>query len=201
MALTQRITDQGAPIPSGDAGPDFVPDGGLILDSSGRVISISPGAIRMLGRSIAGLSEKLDDDDDFPRARVLEALLRAKDAWAQSTQLVTLERQHRHTVLVRTEILKQGSGAGLMLAVMADLTEILRQSDLVGNFIRQARHDLRGPLTSLRGAVDLLRSERLGSLEERQRKLMDLMDRAVQQMTDMLAVTPAEGEQDPRGNP
>src|SRR4030095_546328 len=85
MSLTQRITDQGGPIPSGDAVAGLVPDGGLILESSGRVVAISPGAVSMLGRSITGLSEVLQDDDDFPRARVLEALLRANDAWAQTT--------------------------------------------------------------------------------------------------------------------
>jgi|GEM_PF-2250978 Signal transduction histidine kinase len=201
MALTQRITDQGGPIPSGDAVAGLVPDGGLILESSGRVVAISPGAVSMLGRSITGLSEVLQDDDDFPRARVLEALLRANDAWAQTTQLVTLERQQRHYVLVRTEVVKHGPAAGLMLAIIADLTEILRQSDLAGDFIRQVRHDLSGPLTSLRGAVDLLASERLGGLEERQRKLVDLMDRAAQQLVDMLAVRPLETSQDPRGIP
>ena len=201
MALTQRFTDQDGPFPSADAVVGLVPDGGLILEPSGRVVAISPGAVSMLGRSIADLSEVLQDDDDFPRARVLEALLRANDAWAQTTQLVTLERQQPHYVLVRTEILKHGPGAGLMLAILADLTEILRQSDVAGDFIRQVRHDLSGPLTSLRGAVDLLRSERLGSLEERQRKLVDLMDRAAQQLVDMLAVATVKTSQDPRGIP
>jgi signal transduction histidine kinase len=83
-----------------------------------------------------------------------------------------------------------------MLAVVTDLTEILRQSDLLGDFVRQIRHDLRGPLTSLRGAVDLLLSERVGSLEERQKKLLDLMDREAQQMADMISAAPAESERD-----
>jgi len=201
MALTQKITDQGQPVPSGEAGVGFVPDGGLLLDASGHVVAITAGAVRMLGRSISALSERLEDSDDFPRVRVLEALVRAQDIWAHTTQLVTLERQHRHYVLVRTEIVRQGPAAGLMLAVVTDLTEILRLSDLEGEVIRQVRHDLRGPLTSLRGAVDLLRSERVGTLEERQRKLMDLMDRAAQQMTDMLSGEPAESARKPDESP
>ncbi|MCI0656055.1 MAG: hypothetical protein L0170_03175, partial [Acidobacteria bacterium] len=124
------------------------------------------------------------------------ALLRANDVWAHTSQLVSLERQHWQHVLVRTELVRQGPGAGLMLAVVTDLTKILRQGDLAGDFVRQVRHDLRGPLTSLRGAVDLLRSGRVGSLEEHQRKLLDLMDRAVQQMADMLSAAPAESTRD-----
>jgi signal transduction histidine kinase len=201
MALTQRITDQGDPVQSGDASVVSVPEGGLLLDSSGRVIAISPGAIRMLGRSIAALSEKLEDSDDIPRGRVLEALQRAKDVWGQTLQLVTLERQHRHYVLVQTEIVRQGPLAGKMLAIVTDLTEILWHSDLAGDFVRQARHDLRGPLTSLRGAVDLLRSGRVGELEERQRKLLELMDRAAQQMADMLSAAPEEPTLEPSDTP
>ena len=196
MAVTQRITDQGGPAPSANTGVGFIPDGGLLLDSSGRVVAISAGAVRLLGRSIASLSERLEDTDAFPAGRVVEALLRANDAWAQTSQLVTLERQHRQYVLLRTELVRQGPEAGLMLAVVTNLTEILRQSGLAGDFVRQIRHDLRGPLTSLRGAVDLLLSERVGSLEERQRKLLDLMDRAAQQMADMLSATPAEFARD-----
>lgn len=196
MAVTQRITDQSGPDPSANSRVGFVPDGGLLLDSSGRVVAISAGAVRLLGRSIASLSERLEDTDAFPAGRVVEALLRANDVWAHTSQLVSLERQHRQHVLVRTELVRQGPGAGLMLAVVTDLTKILRQGDLAGDFVRQVRHDLRGPLTSLRGAVDLLRSGRVGSLEEHQRKLLDLMDRAVQQMADMLSAAPAESTRD-----
>ena len=192
MAWTQRISDQSGPEPSANTGVGFVPDGGVLIDSSGQVVAISTGAIRMLGRSLAAVSERLEDTDDFPAGKVVEALQRATDVWAQTTQLVTLERQSRRYVLVRTEIVRQGPAAGHLLAVVTDLTEILRQSDLAGDLVRQARHDLRGPLTSLRGAVDLLLSERVGSLEERQRKLMELMDRAVLQMTDMLSTVPTE---------
>jgi signal transduction histidine kinase len=196
MAVTQRITDQNAQAPSANTGVGFVPDGGLLLDSSGRVVAISAGAVRLLGRTIASLSESLEGTDAFPAGRVVEALLRANDVWAQTSQMVTLERPHRRYVLVRTELVRQGPEAGLMLAVVTDLTEILRQSDLLGDFVRQIRHDLRGPLTSLRGAVDLLLSERVGSLEERQKKLLDLMDREAQQMADMISAAPAESERD-----
>ncbi|MCI0410715.1 MAG: hypothetical protein L0191_19505 [Acidobacteria bacterium] len=201
MRLNQRFTDQGDPVPSADTPVGFVPDGGLMLDSSGRVIAISPGAVRMLGRSVATLSEKLEDSDDFPRGRVLEALQRANDVWGQTLQVVTLERQHRHYILVQTEIVNQGPLAGKMLATLTDLTEILRHSDLAGEFIRQARHDLRGPLTSLRGAVDLLQSGRVGELKEPQKKLLELMGRATQQMTDMLSAIPAGTSQEPADTP
>jgi hypothetical protein len=57
---------------------------------------------------------------------------------------------------------------------------------------RQLRHDLLGLLTSLQGAVDLLRSGRVGSLDAKQSHLLDLMERSAHQMTELIASAPSE---------
>ena len=197
MRIPQRLTDEPNPVAPGDAAPGFIPDGGLWIDSSGSVVAMSAGAARMLGRSFASVHEALQDSDDFPRARVVEALQRAKDVWGRTLQLVTMDRQHRHYILVCTEIIKQNGGPERMLAIVTDLSEMIRHCGLEDDVVRQVRHDLCGPLTSLRGAVDLLQTGRLGTLEESQRKLLGLMDRAAQQMADLLATAPGDAPRDP----
>ena len=190
MAVTSRMEKQPGADPQGDTAEALFPGGTLVFEGSGRVLSISPEMARMLGRPIDNLAETLEDTDDFPCGRVLEVLRMAREKWVGVTRLATLERRHRHYVLVRTAPTRGPSGVERMAALVMDLTEALGESDLAGDFVRQVRHDLRGPLTSLRGAVDLLRTERVGRLEERQKKLIHLMDKSVQQMTDMLSGAP-----------
>src|SRR5262249_37194890 len=109
-------------------------------------------------------------------------------------QLITIERECRHYFLVRAEIQEGKQGRERMLATVLDLTDLIREGDVAADLLRQIRHDLRGPLTSLRGAVDLLRSGRVGTMEARQAKLLDLMDRAARQMCDLLSAAGPEPE-------
>ena len=190
LALPARMRERPVDAPAGGDAAAVFPGGTLSFERSGRVVSMSPEMVRMLGAPIADLDEKLEDTDDFPGKRVLEALRKAGEEWVDTTRLVTLERQHRHYVLVLATITREGSGAERMAALVVDLTEALRESDLAGDFLGQVRHDLRGPLTSLRGAVDLLRTERVGRLQEQQKKLLNLMEKSVQLMTDMISGAP-----------
>ena len=197
MALAESMDGRSSPVSTGDSGGGRLPCGSLVFEAPGRIVAICPDMIRMFGRPILHLSERVDDSDVFPGRQVLDALRKAREGWGPAIQLVTLERQHRHYVLVRTEVVKNASSGERMLATVTDLTELLRQSHLAEDFVRQVRHDLRGPLTSLRGAVDLLRSERVGRLDQRQTKLLELMDRAAQQMADMLSRVPGESSGEP----
>jgi signal transduction histidine kinase len=74
-----------------------------------------------------------------------------------------------------------------MAVLIMDLTDLVAQGDMAREFVRQVRHDLRSPLTSMRGAVDLLLSERLGTLDEKQKKLVVLVEKATHSMTAIVS--------------
>ena len=74
-----------------------------------------------------------------------------------------------------------------MAVLILDLTEVVAQGDMAKEFVRQVRHDLRSPLTSMRGAVDLLLTERLGPLDEKQKKLLVLVEKATHNMTAIVS--------------
>jgi len=171
----------------------LLPAGMLLLDGDGRVLSSSLEMDRMMGRCVGDLSEPVQESEDFPRAQVMEALRGALKEWASGTRVVTLDRQHRHYVLVRTAVTEGASEPKRMIVVVTDFTEIIQQGHVGEDFVSQVRHDLRGPLTSMRGAVDLLRTQRLGRLDERQTRLLDLMDKASQQMLGIVSGTSANG--------
>ena len=194
MARPQRIVAIPDPLPELPAG--YLPADTMLVDPSGRILAMSAETIRLFGRKLTDLEDRIESSDGFPLAPVQEALVRAKLVWARTSQLVTLEREHRRHVLVRTEIVDTPSGER-MIAMVADLTTLLRESELPGDFIRQVRHDLRGPLTSLQGGIDLLRSGRVGNLEERQAKVLEVMEQAARQLVGMISGVPTPGKEKP----
>jgi len=195
MARPQRIATVPGPLPIGGS-REFLPADGILIDPSGRVLDMSPEVVRLFGRSLASLSDRVESSDGFPAAEVQEALVRARLVWDRTSQLVTLDREHRSTILVRTEILETPSGERMM-AMVTDLTTLLRESDASGDLARRVRQGLRAPLASLQGAIDRLRAPGSGLLEERQLKLLEVMDKAAKQMADLVAGDPAAGRQEP----
>ena len=192
MARPSRIAALPGTAGSEDPVLEVLPAGVLKFDSQGEILFSSPEMLRLFGRPLENLSESVEDSEDFPGGKVLEVLRQARQAWTPLIRLVTLDRQHRIYVLVETAVAGKGSGKGLMVALVMNLTEVMGQGDMAGDFVRQVRHDLRGPLTSMRGAVDLLLTERLGRLDPRQKKLIDLMDKAAHQMADLVSETAAD---------
>jgi signal transduction histidine kinase len=55
-----------------------------------------------------------------------------------------------------------------------------------GKVIRQLGHDLRTPLTSISGAVELLQSGRLGGLQPQQERVLGLMAKGVESMVRLI---------------
>ena len=182
---------------------EFLPVGLLLLDEEARVLALSAEMERMMGCRLTSLSDCVPDSDDFPRAEILEALREAVRGWSTSERTVSLDRQSRRHVLLRTAVGPGNADGDRMVAMVIELTEIIRQGRLSEDFMSQVRHDLRGPLTSMRGGVDLLRTERVGRLNERQSRLLDLLERACHQMIGIVSAAESEASaeraQDPRG--
>jgi signal transduction histidine kinase len=166
---------------------DGIPAGVLVLDPSGRVLFASAPAVKMMGGEAESVASDTLSSDDFPRRDVFNLLRKACESWSPVRRLVTFDRECRHYILVSAGPLPDGSGEKRMAVLIMDLTEVVAQGDMAKEFVRQVRHDLRSPLTSMRGAVDLLLSERLGTLDEKQKKLVVLVEKATHSMTAIVS--------------
>jgi signal transduction histidine kinase len=74
------------------------------------------------------------------------------------------------------------SGGGSRVAVSVAETDAPAASDAEGRIIRQLGHDLRTPLTSISGGVELMQSGRLGGLQPQQERILALMQKGVEAM-------------------
>ena len=168
-----------------------IPAGVLVLDPSGRVLFTSGRAAKLMGGGVDNVASDTASSDEFPRREVFNLLCKACESWSPLSRLVTFDRECRHYVLVSTGPLPEECGERRMAVLLLDLTEVVAQGDMAKEFVRQVRHDLRSPLTSVRGAVDLLLSERLGTLDEKQKKLVVLVEKATHSMTAIVSGGPA----------
>lgn len=168
-----------------------IPAGVLVLDPSGRVLFASDRAVKLVGGSVESVTSDTASSDDFPRHEVFTQLCKACETWSPVSRLVTFDRECRHYILVSASPLPESGGERRMAVLIMDLTDLVAQGDMAREFVRQVRHDLRSPLTSMRGAVDLLLSERLGTLDEKQKKLVVLVEKATHSMTAIVSGGPA----------
>ena len=105
---------------------------------------------------------------------------------------VTVERGDR-TLSITAARLGPGAGAGVVWT-LRDISERARVERVKSDFVATASHELRSPLTSIKGFVELLGSS--DALGERERQFVDVIllstDRLVDLVNDLLDVARLE---------
>src|SRR3970282_1539343 len=96
---------------------------------------------------------------------------------------VVLERQRFYSVAVAPV---DQAHDGSMAALVTEITDVFGMGPREGDAIRQLSHDLRTPLTSMNGAVELLESGRLGRLTPEQARLLDMLGKGLQMMLSLI---------------
>lgn len=172
---------------------DAIAAGVLVVDQGGRVLHASSPVARLLGGEVRDLAAEVAQAGEMPRREVVSALLEACTGWEEVHRLITFDRERRHYFYLSAAPHEGKDGKRRIVALVMDLTDVVLQGDMAAEFIRQARHDMRGPLTSIQGGVELLLTERLGRLEERQRKLLHIMVKGIQSMVTILSGGPGTG--------
>ncbi len=101
---------------------------------------------------------------------------------------VVIDRDGRTLAITASELGGEGGG---VVWTLRDISERARLERVKSDFVATASHELRSPLTSIKGFVELL--ERSPSLGERDREFVDVIlkstDRLVELVNDLLDVT------------
>ena len=150
----------------------------LIVDADGTVSSANPRATQLVPELAPGVATG-------PEGVALPAPLQA----ALSDE-VTVERDGR-TLAVTAARLEHGSGS---VWTVRDVSERARLERLKSEFVATASHELRSPLTSIKGFVELLEGSK--GLTKRQREFLEIVristDRLVELVNDLLDVASVE---------
>jgi signal transduction histidine kinase len=150
----------------------------LIIDPDGTVSAANPRAAQLVPELALGVQT---GDDGVALPAPLEAALNDE---------VAVERDGR-TLAVTAARLEHGSGS---VWTVRDVSERARLERLKSEFVATASHELRSPLTSIKGFVELL--EGSAGLKPRQKEFLEIVristDRLVELVNDLLDVASAE---------
>ncbi|HEV8701429.1 MAG TPA: histidine kinase dimerization/phospho-acceptor domain-containing protein [Candidatus Polarisedimenticolia bacterium] len=156
----------------------------LVVDRSGWVVR-SSGWEAALRRPVPARVPPDEEDLDVLLEGIAAAIDDARRLSARAHRLVSvvLERQRFYSVSV---VPIGAARDGSMAVLVMEITEVFGLGPREGDAIRQLSHDLRTPLTSMSGAVELLESGRLGRLTDEQVRLLDMLGKGLQMMLSLL---------------
>lgn len=103
---------------------------------------------------------------------------------------VSLERRRNYAVFAGPV---PGPGRAASIAILvSEITDAYQAGPQEGETIRELGHDLRTPLTSMSGAVEILQMGRLGTLSPEQAKLVGMLQQGIDLMLSLIdqATTP-----------
>ncbi len=80
---------------------------------------------------------------------------------------------------------KDGKSVGSVL-LLHDITDLVHLDELKSDFISIVSHELKTPLTSIRGFVRLINAERVGPVTEKQRHYLDIVESQTESLTQLV---------------
>lgn len=175
-------------------------DGVIVTDPDDVVILYNPAAAALLGwdyRSALGrpFAECIQDDSLRPLADKLVEI-RQHPHTILSTE-VTLSIPRPVTVKANMSPVVDGEGERLgAVTVLRDVTEFKELDKAKNEFISMVSHELRSPLTSIKGFLLSLMRGLYGEVVEKQREPLDIIqeqsDRLLSLINDLLEITRGE---------
>ena len=175
-------------------------NGILAVDEALNVILITPAAKSMLG--ITGSPEGVPIQDASKVVKLDHVLREAMFQQGVYTNEVaartSVGRGHRPLRLYVSPMLKDGKAVGAV-ALVEDITELRRLEQVRTDFAANVSHELKTPLTSIKGFVETLQNGAIENPEMAQKFLRIIMleaDRLTRLINDILTVSKLESGTD-----
>jgi two-component system, OmpR family, phosphate regulon sensor histidine kinase PhoR len=165
-------------------------EGVIVLDEAGRVMLANPAlhASFSLDANVIGRAPA----DVFSQPCVVAFLKRAREAKGPIREEVSCGSPERHYLVHATEL---SSGDEKTLAVFVDVTELRRLESVRREFVANASHELRTPITIIKSAAEASRVEIRKDVEATAR-FIEIIDRNSDRLRrlvdDLLALTKVE---------
>ncbi len=158
----------------------------IVVDSEGKVTEANQAAQRVFDL-FGGFAYGRGFPNHEPWSnlqRIFEATLRGGVSISEKLTVPGEDSQtfQAHTALIRGPG-REVTGA---LAVLEDITEIERLNKMKSEFVSHVSHELRTPLTSIKGAARLLDRPQIGELNDKQRRLLRIIDDEGTRLTGLI---------------
>lgn len=169
-------------------------DGIIVVDEEARLALTNPSVQRFLevtagdfGTPVAAVLNRLSVSWKL-KAHSLEDFLDQVTVRGEAAQdeIVMRGDVPLHFQLFGIPLKDQdGSSVGSVL-MLHDITDLARLDELKSDFISIVSHELKTPLTSIRGFVKLMNAERVGPVTEKQRHYLDIVEDQAESLTELV---------------
>jgi len=169
-------------------------DGILVMDNSGRLTMANPAVRQLLGigqedfgTPVSSLFERMTYHWRLKEHSISELLVQAS-AGAVSVRdelTVDLDGQLFFQVFAIPLLDREGLSVGTVM-LLHEITDLVRLDRLKSDFISIVSHELKTPLTSIRGFVKLLAAQRVGEVNEKQKHYLEIVEKQAESLTALI---------------
>ena len=172
-------------------------EGVIVTDNQGRIVTINPTVERIFSLSKTGVRNKLflEAIRSTDIAEIVSSVL--KDGKSITKESEILAPEHKILKLSASPILEHNSITGCVV-VLHDITQIRKLETMRSDFIANVSHELKTPLTSIKGFVETLLE---GALEDKKnsvsflRIIKEHADRLNDMINDLLSLSYLEARE------
>jgi two-component system phosphate regulon sensor histidine kinase PhoR len=175
---------------------DSMAEGLLVIDPRERILDANRAAQHMFGFDLASARgrDMLEVIRNVRLAEMVRRTLRGEEAVVEG-QLMLLGETERH-IQARGSILRTGARVKGALLVLTDVTHLRKLETLQREFVANASHELKTPVTSIKGFAETLAAEEMDP--EQTRRFSRIILRQAEQLgtliDDLLELTRLEYE-------
>ena len=165
-----------------------IADGIVMTDFSGRIMLMNRRAREMLQVSGEEVLDKnlMDYIGDQRIAHSLREIIEEKEKTVVK-EIDFSQGPYRKFIKTGTNIVKTEKGKNLgVVTVLHDITLEKEIEKMKEDFIHSITHDLRSPMTSIRGFVEVLLDGSAGEINEEQRDFLKIIDVSSQKLLGMI---------------
>lgn len=169
-------------------------DGILVLDREGRLVLANPFASRLLGigeedagRELVEILQRREGKVDFAGVSLRAAMEEVfKHAHSVKGEMSLMTEPPIIFQVLWVPLLDAGRNATGAIVLLHDVTDFVELDRMKSDFISMVSHELKTPLTSIKGFVRLLSAGRVGPVNEKQLHYLEIVTQQTESLTELI---------------
>ncbi len=166
-----------------------IADGIIMTDYSGKVILSNRRAKELLGINMAEKFDNRDIMDIIKREEMSVSLKEVIETKETIVKEIDLSHDNNLKFLRTDTSLVSQSESGRELGTVTVIRDITFEKEIEGlkeDFIHSITHDLRSPMTAIRGFLEFLLDGSAGEINEQQKEFLEIIDNSSRKLLGMI---------------